>query len=59
MYRNLFAILKYTNSNLQIRKKNWIDLFEEMTEDEWKEVSNWELEIIFDEIEKSVEKSVN
>lgn len=52
-------ILKNTNSNLQIRKKNWIELFKFMEPEEWKEVSNWELERIFDEIEKSVEKSVN
>lgn len=35
-------------------KKNWLDVFNEMTEEEWKSVSNNELENIFDEITSSL-----
>jgi putative ATP-dependent endonuclease of OLD family len=34
----------------KIKKKNWIEVFEQMTREEWQEVSNGELEGIFDEV---------
>lgn len=52
--KNLLSDLKKKNPHSQIPKKNWIDLFKFMTEEEWKAVSSWELENIFDEIEKSI-----
>lgn len=42
--------LKQQNPTQNIPKKNWLDLFREMTNSEWVEVSNIELENIFDEI---------
>ena len=36
--------------------KNWIKVFNEMTTEEWQEVSNGELEGIFDEIQISIEQ---
>lgn len=45
-----FKELRATNPGIDIHKKNWIAVFNEMTPTEWEAVSNWELESIFDKI---------
>lgn len=45
-----FKQLRFNNPDIDIHKKNWIAVFNEMTNDEWIEVSNNELENIFDKI---------